>query len=504
MRVFDRSQSLASTLFNTVKICIFIIFLISLFFILIKISVQDGTVILPFEVSENENLSGIAIADQLTAELIQIQKIHGEKYDDLILESNSGYLSSGFSTEQALGSREMVVPKTETVEFGMGNIGNIDTGTGSLSIGNLMIAFENILPGRKSIATIRGSLQRAGSTIVLVALMEDSKVQSWMIRRPYDNDKGQPHEMIRDLAFMIALDQQQSDVSAKTWEGLKHYTEALDAYHQYQFSGDPSFLYLAGNNSLKAIKSEKGYKNTYDLMSSIELTYIKIGRQHDAIGYCNNAIELDPTYPFGWNNKGSVLSSQGKYDEAIKAYEEAIRLDPDSATTWNNKGNSSNIQGKYDEAIEAYEEAIRLDPDSASPRNNKGNAFHNQGKYDEAIEAYEEAIRLDPDYATTWNNKGNALYNQGKYDEAIEAYEEAIRLDPDSATTWNNKGNALYNQGKYDEAIEAYEEAIRLDPDYALAWYGKGAVLHQQGKTEEAKSAFNRSEELGSSGPFQA
>jgi hypothetical protein len=394
MRVFDRSQSLASILFNTIKICIFIIFLISLFFILIKISVQEGTVILPFEVSENEDLSGIAIADQLTAELIQIQKIHGEKYDDLILKANSSYLSSSFSTEQALGSREMVVPKAETVEFGMGDIGNIDTGTGSLSIGNLMIAFENILPGRKSIATIRGSLQRAGSTIVLVALMEDSQVQSWMIRRPYDNDIGQPHEMIRDLAFMIALDQQQSDVSAKTWEGLKHYTEALDAYHQYQFSGDPSFLDLAANNSLKAIKSEKGYKNIYDLMLSIELTYIKIGRQHDAIGYCNNAIELDPTDPFGWSNKGEVLSSQGKYDVAIKAYEEAIRLDPDYALPWSNKGTVLSSQGKYDVAIKAYEEAIRLDPGFARAWNGKGAVLHKQGKTEEARTAFNKSKEL--------------------------------------------------------------------------------------------------------------
>ena len=29
-----------------------------------------------------------------------------------------------------------------------------------------------------------------------------------------------------------------------------------------------------------------------------------------------------------WQNKGSVLCYQGKYDEAIKCYDEALRLDP--------------------------------------------------------------------------------------------------------------------------------------------------------------------------------
>jgi tetratricopeptide (TPR) repeat protein len=472
MRVFDRSQSLASTLFNTVKICIFIIFLISMFFILIKISVQEGTVILPFEVSENDNLSGIAIADQLTAELIQIQKIHNVKYEDITLRTNSSYFAPRFATEQALGNSEMVVPKAGTIEFGMGDIGNIDTGAGSLSMGTLIIAFKNIIPSAKSIDTIRGSLQRDGSTIVLVALLEGNRVQSWMIKRPSNNERDQIPEMIKDLAFMIAFDQQQSDVSAKTWEGLKYYTEALDAYHQYQLSGYPSFLDLAWNNSLRAIKSEKGYKNTYDLMLSILFSYIMIGKENNAIDYSNKIIEVNPATPYGWTNKGSVLHYQGKYEGAIGAYEEAIRLDPGYALAWNGKGTALDNQGKYEEAIEAYEEAIRLDPDFARVWNNKGNALDNQGKYEEAIKSYERAIHLNPDYALAWNGKGTALYNQSKYEEAIDAYEEAIRLDPDYALAWNNKVHALLKQGKYGEAEEAYEEAIRLDPNFAIQAVG--------------------------------
>ena len=85
-RALDCSQSWATTLFNIAKICVFIIFLISIALVLIKISTQEGTVVLPFEVSGNENLSGIAIADQLTAELTQIQRIHSIKYEGITLE----------------------------------------------------------------------------------------------------------------------------------------------------------------------------------------------------------------------------------------------------------------------------------------------------------------------------------------------------------------------------------------------------------------------------------
>jgi len=90
-RAIDCSQSWATTLFNIVKICIFAIFLISIVLILVKISAQEGTVVLPFEASGYENISGIAIADQLTAELTQIQKIHSIKNESITFRTNSSY-----------------------------------------------------------------------------------------------------------------------------------------------------------------------------------------------------------------------------------------------------------------------------------------------------------------------------------------------------------------------------------------------------------------------------
>ena len=364
----------------------------------------------------------------------------------------------------------MVVPKAETIEFGMGEIGSIDTGSGSLSIGRLIIAFQNLLPGPKSITTIRGSLQRYESSSVLIGLLEGDKVQSWIITQPSGNNEDQPYEMIRSLAFMIALDLQQTDVSAKTWQGLKCYTAALDAYHQYQMTGNSSFLYLAGNSSLDVIRSEKGYQRTYDLLASIESLCIMSGRQNDALKYCNKTVELDPMCPYGWMNKGVVLFDLGEYDEAIEAFDEAISIwpDRDSSQAWSSKGVVLNSIGKYEEAIEAFDEAIKLD-------SKNGNA---------------------------WNNKGNSLFSLGKYDQAIEAIDKAINIDPEYAVAWANKGDSFYLPGKYEKAIEAYDEAIKLDPKNAITWSNKGYLLHSQGNYDEARTAFNKSKELGFEEPF--
>ncbi len=490
---FFRSPDIYATkLFAFLKICIFVLLLLGIIFILSKIYTEQGIVILPFEISKNENLSGITIADQLTAELMRIQQIHNISYEEVVLPTSGGQFSSTFSAEQSLGNLEMVVPKAEVVEFSMANIGTINAGPGSLSLGNIIIAFKNICPGSKPVTTIRGSLQRYGSTIVLVAVLEGSKVQSWMVRQPVDSsNEEQLHEMIRNLAYMIAHDRSQSTISAKTWEGLKYYTEALDAYHQYKLSGNTDDLSLAGNYSLKAISSEKGYVRPFGLLASLESTYAMIGRQNDAIEYCSKTIELNPTSAYGWSNNGFALENQGKFDEALKSYNEAIRLDPNYATVWNGKGFVLYNQGKFDEAIKAYNESIRLDPNFASTWSNKGMALNNQGKFDEALIAFDEAIRLDPNFVIALNNKGLALNNQGKFDEAIKAYNESIRLDPNFASAWSNKGSTLENQGKYDDALIAFDEAIRLDPNFASAWSNKGSTFENQGKYDDALIAFD-------------
>ena len=417
---------IAASLFTILKICIFALLLLAILFVIIKIYTPQGIVILPFEISKNEKLSGISIADQLTVELMRIQQIHSIKNENVILQINSSLTGEAeISTELSLGSREIIVPKKENMEFSMENTGTIGMGSNSLDPGKLIIAFKNICPFRKPDTTIRGSLQRYGSTIVLAALLEGGNVHSWIVRQPVDkNNEEQLHEMIRNLTYMIVHDLPQSNVSAKTWKGLMYYTEALDAYHQYELSRKLDDLSLAGNYSLKAISSEKGYKKPFGLLSSLESICVNIGRQNKATEYCDKTIDLDPTSVDGWNNKGGILLFQGKYDEAIKAFDEAIRLNSTFAGSWDGKGGALDMQGKYDEAIKAYDEAIRLNPNFTDAWNGKGWSLNRQGKYN---------IRLNPNYADAWNGKGVILRSQGKYDEAIKAYDEAIILNPDFA-----------------------------------------------------------------------
>jgi hypothetical protein len=134
-RAFDISQfldSIAANLYILIKIVILALILLAIFFIFLKIYTQQGIAILPFEISKNENLSGVAIADQITAELVRIRQIHNTKYKGEILLKNQTTWVAGLSTDLSPGKGNMIVPEKELIKFSMANTGSISTGYGSL------------------------------------------------------------------------------------------------------------------------------------------------------------------------------------------------------------------------------------------------------------------------------------------------------------------------------------------------------------------------------------
>jgi tetratricopeptide (TPR) repeat protein len=210
------------------------------------------------------------------------------------------------------------------------------------------------------------------------------------------------------------------------------------------------------------------------------------GKYNESIQAFNNALEFDPVSPQIWYNMGNAFYSLGKYDEAITAYDKVVELDPTYAYAWFAKGKALNYQTKYDEAIQCFNKSIELNPRDSEAWYNKGYALLKLSKNDEAIQSLDKVIEIDPKNANAWYDKGYALYKQNKYDEAIEAFDKAIEIDPQRAAAWHQKGVALAEQGKFDEAIRAYDEAIRLDPNFADAWVNKGFALQNQGKDLEA------------------
>jgi hypothetical protein len=144
--------------------------------------------------------------------------------------------------------------------------------------GPITVSVDQILAILKRISghsgrIITGSIQEYGSTIALVAWMDTPKKEAWKVSGNTE-ETGIPN-MVSDLAFKIAGDISKNNIKAKTWRGLKFYTEALYEYNRYKLVGSVEKLGRSHELCLDAVEAERNYGEPANLLSDIGNEYIK-------------------------------------------------------------------------------------------------------------------------------------------------------------------------------------------------------------------------------------
>jgi len=97
---------------------------------------------------------------------------------------------------------------------------------------------------------------------------------------------------------------------------------------------------------------------------------------------------------------------------------------------WDDPGSALDEQGRFDEAIARYSAAIKLDSSLVGPHNNIGVALLKQGRIEDAIREFGEAVRLDPGQADYHYNLAVALQQGGHSAEASQHLETTLKLNP--------------------------------------------------------------------------
>jgi serine/threonine protein kinase len=119
------------------------------------------------------------------------------------------------------------------------------------------------------------------------------------------------------------------------------------------------------------------------------------GAYAEASAEFSKAIELRPTYPAPWFNRGVAYGHLRQWDSALASCREAIRLMPSHPDAHYGLGEVLRLQGKFAEAETAFEQAIRLRPDSAPYHNSLREVRRRQGKDADAAALYGELTGLD-------------------------------------------------------------------------------------------------------------
>jgi Tfp pilus assembly protein PilF len=118
-----------------------------------------------------------------------------------------------------------------------------------------------------------------------------------------------------------------------------------------------------------------------------------------AVELYKGSLDLFPTAEahtfLGW-----TYHFQGKVDQAISECKLAIEVDPDFGNPYNDIGSYLIQQGRYDEAIPWLERALtapRYEP-RHFPHFNLGRAYIAKANFTRAREHFNEALRIEPNY----------------------------------------------------------------------------------------------------------
>jgi len=196
-----------------------------------------------------------------------------------------------------------------------------------------------------------------------------------------------------------------------------------------------------------------------------------------AIGYFNQAIELDPGYAMAFAGLASTYV-----------------ILPEHSGLMQNEF--------YQKAMFYAEKASELDPSIAEPYAVTGMIkYANEFEWDSAEDEFKRAINLNPNYPTAHHWYSMYLRYQGRFAESLAECRISLELDPLSPILNTNLGWTLYSMQEYDLAKDQFQKTIALNPDFPMPYYGLAAIKLTHDQFNEAIAEFRKGEkyDLGDS-----
>jgi tetratricopeptide (TPR) repeat protein len=498
-------------------------------------SEREGIVVLPFEDATDkqkfaENI-GKAIADSLIQELERIRQIHKLlKYED----EKDINLPSSLARKIDIGKLPYV---QDNPEEKLAGIGTVELEKTTFQLGPILLALRHWWPFGGVNTVIRGSIQTYPSNVCIVRLVarlnQIREITTWEVTRPYQNNIGVKTqksdlitEMIRELAFKIVHSLLTPDnISSKTWESFRYYTEAIACYHQYKQSNNNEYLDEAFNNCVTAKSFEITNISVAELFYRIGWAYLE-NKNYDKAQNCFELyIEIEPKISkiaYFHYGLGNVYYSKKQFAYAIDQYERAIRLNKGLTNCWSsllyycihlfkriinliiliaffvvgfliplslyiilefilNLTSKQCLKLKDLDLIQELQWRLLLCQLYCQ------SIFEN--KYDIIIvqkviiiKKIVEFIAKNtdkylPQNSRFYNGIGNVYFEQQKYGDALSKYQEAIESNPKLWTAHHNLAN-LYTYideyRDYDKAIIEFSESIKCNNQVAHPHSGLG------------------------------
>ena len=199
------------------------------------------------------------------------------------------------------------------------------------------------------------------------------------------------------------------------------------------------------------------------------------------------------------NAKAEALQYSGQLHEAVQVYDDIVARRPNYWQAYNNLGTILQLQAKYEKAAKAFAAAAMTAPAVALPMSNLGATYIELGKLDEARAALTESLKRTPN-TDAYLNLGTLEFNDKKYDSARKYYQQAASIEPSYHVIWRNLGDCYAMLGEtkmvtasYQKAASLLSNALHLNPlngnDWATLAFYDAKIGNTAGVKSDIKSA---------------
>src|SRR5215467_8148896 len=197
---------------------------------------------------------------------------------------------------------------------------------------------------------------------------------------------------------------------------------------------------------------------------------------------------------------GTILHSQGRYEEAVRVFNALTLMQPTVAAHWQNLGTVLRPAGRHAQSLAAFERALRLGPPTAGLLYNLGALQMDRLEYGAAHLALRDAVALAPRDARIRWTYAQCCYDMGYRQEAVTALEDWESFEGLSVEITVSIALLLVTSGAAHLAQRALQRLMANPPATGRAAVGFATLLERLHRLDEARTVMQRLE-LDEGGP---
>ena len=231
-----------------------------------------------------------------------------------------------------------------------------------------------------------------------------------------------------------------------------------------------------------------------------------VGSLKEAIGYFEQAIELDPKHALAYVGLADshylhalyARTGDGELSGNMEAaIARALELNDQSGEAHTSLANLQRLAGDPAAAEKSFKRALELNPNYATAHQWYGSFLVSTGRSEEGLTQKRMAQVLSPLSAIISHDVAMTLEGLGRDDEAIAQWLAVIEMDPAFPNPYEGIGRLYWEAlARLDEAVVWNRKSVALDPEQASAPTWLAMIYLDLGDPDRAEFWFRRSLEL--------